>query len=121
MSVKRLRKLNILLLVLLPYLAFAVGSEFLHNHGSEYAGPASSAQVRIAGQQGEASLASAKLISGRHEDCPACTWAGNSLSRLQSAVTFEQAATVSDFVISSGIPHTTGGVRLPSSRAPPLS
>jgi len=121
MSVTHLRKLKISLAVLLPYLVLAIGSEFLHNHGRNYMGPASSAQVRCVGQPEQVALASAKLVSDRHDACPACAWAGNSLSNLHVAIAFEHAAGVSNLIISNRWPHITGGVRLPASRAPPLS
>jgi hypothetical protein len=121
MSVTRLRKLRISLAVLLPYFVLAVGSEFLHNHGRDYTVPASSAQLCYVGQPGHVALASAKLVPDRHEVCPACAWAGNSLSNLHVAVTLERSAAVSILIVSNRSPHITGGVRLPSSRAPPLS
>jgi hypothetical protein len=123
MLFSRLCKLKIVLVALLPYLAFAIGSEFLHNDGREnQVCPAASAEVQSSGERGSVNLTSPHSASGhKHSDCPACSWARNNLSAPHIAPAVEHTAAVSGVVVHQCFPHGTGDVRLPSARAPPLS
>jgi hypothetical protein len=116
MLASRLRKQKGVLALLLPYLIFAIGAEFLHNHGNERR---ASAPAYIATRA--ANLSSSHFISEHSDNCPACTWAGNNLSGPQVASDVEKISAVSTLVATCRVLYRAGNLRPATSRGPPLS
>jgi len=123
MCLARLSKLKIVLAVLLPYMVLAIGSEFLHNHGGEHSAlhaaraPArnSQAHVRVA-------LCSTHAVTSHDEGaCPACLWAKSNVSSPQVVSPVEHTTCICEPIFVQCFPNRTGGIRLASSRGPPLS
>jgi len=111
MALSRLRSLKALLAILLPFLMFGAGSEFMHNHVARCACVPTSAALSAW------TTSSAPNRAGG--DCPACSWDRSGQSNVDYETTLVQTTATSDPIPVDSLPVPTRHTRLCASRAPP--
>ena len=120
MLLARLSRLKFIVALLLPYAVFAIGSEFLHDHGAEHISATAALSQARCGQE--------QLRHGRfpsacpddHHICPACAWAASNVSSPQVAPAVGHVTDVIAPIVLQYFAHSSGVTRLACSRGPPL-
>lgn len=111
MFLTRLRELKIVMAVLLPYVVFGIGSEFLHNHGI---------QSRPGFSDNAPAFARSHADRGEN-DCPACSWGSTGQSAAHAAFAVVSTSTIVPVTLQVRTSPAVGSTRPASSRAPPVS
>ncbi|OFX15847.1 MAG: hypothetical protein A2Z18_09840 [Armatimonadetes bacterium RBG_16_58_9] len=124
MYLSRLHKLKAVFALLVPYVAFSVGSEYMHNHAGQNlqwrSGSYKSAAIGHVRSSGSNSIYVASSAATNGRECPACTWARTSVSGPHVISTAVQTDVVSDFIPLECYPYRAGCSSPFSSRAPPI-